>query len=96
MMHGDIRVNGDAIATWTATRLVHPPQARNDYEVSVTYKDPGGTVHSARGVISHQYGDGSLLLLGEVMAWAHEQVHDLYDAETTDTGVLGGREAGHG
>lgn len=77
MLHGDIRVTGNVIATWSARRLVRPPQERNDYEVQVTYQDPHGSVHTAKGVLSHKFSDGALLLTSEVMAWAHREVYHL-------------------
>lgn len=70
MMHGEIKVNGAEIGRWSARRKQHPPQAVNDYEVGVVYFEPDGTSHSKFGVIRHNYGDGALTLMAEIMAWA--------------------------
>lgn len=76
MLYGDIRVNDDVLATWSARRLVRPPNTTgaNPYEITVTYQAPDGAVHSIAGRLDHTYGDGALVLASEVTAWAAEQV----------------------
>lgn len=73
-MHGTIRVNAEVIATWSARRLVYPPQEENEYEVAITYTDEHGAVHSESGVLLHRFDDGPLVLVQRVMEWADKQV----------------------
>lgn len=84
MLHGNVRVNGDVLATWSARRLVDPPNrtGTNPYEVAVTYQSPSGVVHSLTGQLDHTYGMGALVLASEVTAWAAEQVKQREEART--------------
>lgn len=68
MLHGEIKVNGGQVGRWTARRLVHPPQAFNDYECTLTYYDQQGYPMEAKWtLIGHHFGDGPVVLAARVL-----------------------------
>lgn len=73
-LHGTIRVDGLVIGYWGARRKEHPPEAVNTYEVECEFSDINGVHHHKKGEITHEFGDGALVLASEVLRWAGENI----------------------
>ncbi len=74
-LHGDIRVNGHAIASWSAMRVDDGPGPLHEYDVEVSERVmvdhnlyASGPSRTTR--LTHHYDDGALGLAAKVLAWA--------------------------
>jgi hypothetical protein len=69
-LHGDVRVNGYLIGTWTATRISNTeeqPPAPDALSVYTWWYQDTETRALADGTLVHRYGDGAAVLASKVL-----------------------------
>lgn len=67
-LHGDIRVNGESIGFWDATRVVDDVNPGvHEYRASVVIRGLGVVAR-----VTHRYDDGPAALASKVLALWHE------------------------
>lgn len=66
-LHGEIKVNGVAIATWEAVRKEKLAKDINWYDCKVHYRNPHGYPMKAEFSVPHRFGDGALALTAKVI-----------------------------
>lgn len=65
-LHGELKVNGDVIGTWSARRLARVPEEVNEYECYVQMV--GADAREFH--VEHRFADGAEALAAKVLAEA--------------------------
>lgn len=71
-LHGEVKINGDILGTWVATRMDESPTFQDEKEYRVQWQ-PVERVVQYEGRLTHRYSEGAASLASKVLAWAAEQ-----------------------
>lgn len=77
-LHGDIRVNGNIIGSWVATREKgQAVDGKFKYRCSALWTDLGGYRYSADFEHEHKFTDGAIILASDLLRRAVEEMKRL-------------------
>ena len=87
MLHGEIKVNNNVVAQWSAVRQTTGIDAGfNDYDCTVTYRDQQGYPCEAKWVTrGHHFGNGPISLTARVLQEALLHLKRVERSQEEDT-----------